>query len=215
MNSAAASFKRDASVVATNVRRLMARHGLTFQDVVAASGLDERTLRGLVRGTNNPQARTLFKLAQGLGVAVDELFQPLSAQHRAFDQATNSAVEEVIETHSDVFLGWSEAEFTELASLFGTAGPLTESGVLAAAEAINTKRALLQQVSIILESSERELLAEFVKLLYQRVRFVPLTLTEPPAQFQQENGAQRKTAGICATNREFAHSIARSRNAEE
>src|SRR5260221_13846575 len=67
--------QRDAATVATNVRRMMARDGLTFQDVVEVTGLDERTLRGLVRGANNPHARTLHKLAYGLGVPVDELFQ--------------------------------------------------------------------------------------------------------------------------------------------
>jgi transcriptional regulator with XRE-family HTH domain len=171
MISTAAPFhERDAATVATNVRRLMAREGLTFQDIVEATGLDERTLRGLVRGTNNPHARTLHKLAHGLGVAVDELFQPAAATRQAFDRATNPLIETVVRDHADVFQGWSEAEFGELASQFGTGGPLTEAGVLAAAEAINAKHALLQQVCVILESSESELLSEFVRLLYQRIR---------------------------------------------
>ena len=177
MISTVATFQhRDAATVATNVRRLMAREGLTFQDIVEATGLDERTLRGLVRGANNPHARTLHKLAYGLGVAVDELFQACgkSPQQR-FDQATNRVVDGVIHEHADVFCGWSEAELNELYSQFGTGGALTESGVLAAAEAINAKRALLRQVSVILESSESELLSEFVKLLYQRIRVTPPT----------------------------------------
>ena len=57
----------DAAVIATNLRRLMARHGLTFVDVVEATGLDERTIRGVVRGANHPHARTLHKLAQRPG----------------------------------------------------------------------------------------------------------------------------------------------------
>ena len=54
----------------------MARDGLTFSDVVDATGLDERTIRGLVHSTNNPHARTLHKFSQGLGIEIGELFQP-------------------------------------------------------------------------------------------------------------------------------------------
>jgi transcriptional regulator with XRE-family HTH domain len=154
----------------------MARDGLTFLDVVEVTGLDERTLRGLVRGANNPHARTLHKLAYGLGVPVDELFQACGVSpQQAFDEATNPAVESVVVDHAEVFHGWSSAELSELRSQFGTGGPLSEAGVLAAAEAINAKRALLQQVSVILESSESELLADFVQLLYQRIRVAPPT----------------------------------------
>ena len=60
-------------------------------------------------------------------------------------------------------------DFDELYSQFGHGGPLNEAGVVAAAEAINAKRSLLRKVSVILESSESELLADFVKLLYRRV----------------------------------------------
>ena len=69
-------LRQNAQAIAANVRRLMARDGLTFTDVGEMTGLDERTIRGLVRGANNPHARTLHKFAQGLGVSIDELFQP-------------------------------------------------------------------------------------------------------------------------------------------
>lgn len=160
---------RDAATLAMNLRRLMAREGLTFEEVVAVSGLDERTLRAVARGTNNPHARTLHKLARGLGVSIDELFRPAGRfSPRQFDRATNSLVESVAAAHAETFKNWSEADFDELASRFGTGGQLTEAGVLAAAEAMNAKRDLWRQVSVILESSEAELLAEFVELLYQR-----------------------------------------------
>jgi transcriptional regulator with XRE-family HTH domain len=160
----------DAAAVATNVRRLMARDGLTFDEVVQATGLDERTLRGLVRGTNKPHARTLHKLATGWGISIDELFRrPTVSTQRSFDQATNPLIENVVDEHPDLFEAWTEAEFDELYSRFGTGGPLNEPGVLAAAEAMNDRRALLKQVCVVLESSESELLAEFVELLYRRV----------------------------------------------
>jgi transcriptional regulator with XRE-family HTH domain len=160
----------NAQTIATNVRRVMAREGFTYGDVVEATGLDERTVRGLVRGANNPHARTLHKFAQGLGISIDELFQPVALRARqAFDRATNPLVQEVVGANADLFSAWSPADFDELYSQFGHGGPLSEEGVRAAAEAINAKRTLLRKVAVILESSESELLADFVKLLYRRV----------------------------------------------
>jgi transcriptional regulator with XRE-family HTH domain len=158
----------------------MAREGLKFDDVVAATGLDDRTLRALVRARNNPHARTLHKLAAGLGVTVDELFRPPGRwSSRGFDRAANSLVDGVVARHTELFAHWSEADFDELYSRFGTGGQLTEQGILAAAEATNARRDLWRQVNAILESSEAELLAEFVDVLYRRA-------TEP----QQEDGAK-------------------------
>jgi len=169
MPASIAAPNRDAAAIATNIRRLMARDGLTFDDLVQATGLDERTLRGLVRGTNRPHARTLHKLTTGWGISIDELFQPSAlATQRSFDRATNPLVEEVVGAHPEVFDQWSEAEFDELYSRFGTGGPLNEPGVLAAAQAMNDRRALWKQVCVVLESSEAELLAELVELLYRR-----------------------------------------------
>jgi transcriptional regulator with XRE-family HTH domain len=160
----------DTSIVAINLRRLMAREGLTFVDVVAASGLDERTVRGLARGTNQPHARTIHKLAVGLGVDVDELFRPVRRPpQQRFDRATNLLVQAVLAERPELFAGWSEADFDELYSRFGTGGALSEEGVTAAAESMNRKRALWTQISVILESGESELLAEFVEMLYGRV----------------------------------------------
>jgi len=147
----------------------MARDGLTFCDVVHATGLDERTVRGLALGNNKPHARTLHKLAQGLDVLVDELFRPPLVSMQRFDRATNPEIDSVASSHAELFHHWSEAEFAELYSQFGTGGPLCEAGVLAAAEAINAKRSLMQQICVILESGESELLADFVKLLYRRI----------------------------------------------
>jgi transcriptional regulator with XRE-family HTH domain len=160
--------------IGANIRRLMAREGLTYEEIVAASGLDERTIRGLVRGTNTPHARTLHKLAAGLGVEVDELFRPVgpSPAHQ-FDRATNVLVDSVVIQRPEIFADWSEAEFAELYSRFGAGGALSEEGIVAAAQAMNDKRALWTRFCVILESDESQHLAEFVEMLYRRV-------TEPP-----------------------------------
>jgi transcriptional regulator with XRE-family HTH domain len=160
---------RDAGTVALNLRRLMARDGLTFDDVVAASKLDERTLRSVARGRTNPHARTLHKLAQGLGVSIDELFRsPGQASPRKFDRATNSLVQDVVTRHLSTFENWSDADFDELFSRFGTGGQLTETGVLDAAESMNLKRDVMRRVNVVLESGEAALLTEFIEMLYRR-----------------------------------------------
>jgi transcriptional regulator with XRE-family HTH domain len=176
---------RDAAIIALNLRRIMARDDLTFDEVVAASRLDERTLRAVARGRSNSHARTLHKLAQGLGVSIDELFRnPGQPSPRRFDRATNSLVQQVATRYAYAFENWSDADFDELYSRFGTGGQLTESGVLAAAEAMNAKREIMRQVGIILESDQTELLAEFVALLYRRA-------TKPRTSNGQTHSATR------------------------
>jgi transcriptional regulator with XRE-family HTH domain len=160
---------RDAETLSANLRRLMARDGLTFDDVVQASGLDERTVRAVARGQNHPHARTVHKLARGLGETVEELFRPAGRWSlRRFDRATNSLVESVVAANASLFESWCEADFDELYSRFGIGGQMTEAGVVAAAEAMNAKRDVRRQVNIILESGQADLLAAVVGVLYRR-----------------------------------------------
>lgn len=163
---------------AANLRRLMARQGLTLHDLVERTGLYERTLKGILAGTNKkPHAKTLHRLAAGLGVDADELFQdPSLLAYRTFDRETNPVVTEVIHSHPDLFAGWTHADFDELYSRFGAGGGLTHSGTLDAVRAMNHKREIHQKVDVLLESGERELLAGVVELLYQRI-----VLHRPPA----------------------------------
>jgi transcriptional regulator with XRE-family HTH domain len=168
--SLVSTINHDAATVASNLRRIMARDDLTFDQVVAATELDERTLRSLARATTNPHARTLHKLAQGLGIEIDELFRPVGCvAPRQFDRATNSLVESCVARHAQLFKNWSLSDFDELYSRFGTGGQLTEDGILSAAEATNAKRDLWRQIGVILESSDAELLSQFVDVLYGRV----------------------------------------------
>jgi hypothetical protein len=109
-------------------------------------------------------------LAAGLGVPVDELFRAVGrSAPRQFDRATNTLVDSVVAAHADKFRDWSDADFDELYSRFGTGGQLTEAGVLAAAAATNAKREVLWQIGVILETADAKLLTEFVGLLYRRV----------------------------------------------
>lgn len=161
----------DAHLLAHNLRRIMAREGMTYEDVIAATGLDERTIRGIARGTTRTQARTLHRLADGLGVMVDDLFAPPAGMSAGdFDVATNPAINETVSEHPDLFEGWSPHDFQELASRFGVGGQLNEAGVREAAVAMNTDRELLTKAHLVLESDQRHLLAELILLLHDRAR---------------------------------------------
>src|SRR5262245_10409737 len=145
----------------TNLRRLMARFGLTIEQVVERTGLEERTVKGVLAGSiRRPRARTLHKLAAGLGVPADELFQnPSVLAHRSFDRQTNPAVDEVAAAHPELFEGWHAEDFDELYSHFGAGGALTAEGALRTVERMNQHRDLHLKVAVVLESTEAELLA--------------------------------------------------------
>ncbi len=101
---------------------------------------------------------------------VDELFQnPALLAHRLFDQQCNPAVDELIAAEPDLFGDWSLAEFDELYSRFGTGGQLTGEGVRAAVAGMNRRRELLARATLLLESSQGDLLSAVIEVLYQRV----------------------------------------------
>ncbi len=161
-----------------NVRRLMARLNMTQSEVVQATGLDERTIRSILQGVTRPHARTLHKLADGLGVATDELFQdPYQTSNvglapAEFDQATNPVAVEVVDAHPELFEYWTPADFNELFSRMAVGGELTEEGTLTVVRAMNERRELMYQVAVVMESNEADLMRDFVKLLFRRVTAV-------------------------------------------
>jgi transcriptional regulator with XRE-family HTH domain len=170
---------------AANLRRLMAREGLTIPELIARTGLNHRTLKELLAGRHQPQARTLHRLAHGLNVPIEELFQdPALLRHRLFDRHTNPVVEEVIAAQPQIFHGWTAAEFDELYSRFGTGGALTKEGTFNAVCAMNRRRDLLAKVTLLLETSEAELLESFLELLYRRAVITAPDTSPPEAGFQ-------------------------------
>ncbi|MBL9124458.1 MAG: helix-turn-helix domain-containing protein [Planctomycetaceae bacterium] len=158
--------------LAGNLRRLLARCGLTIDELAAASGVDARTIRGLLLGRNTrPHARTLTRLAGGLGVDTDEFFRNRALdEQRAFDADTNPLIESVLDECPRLFEGWTPADLEELYSHFGEGGSLTREGAVAAATAINRKRELQHKIALILESGEADVLVGIVELLYQRIQ---------------------------------------------
>ena len=153
-----------------NLLRLMAARGLTMCGVAEQTGLHVRTVRGILRGDKKPHAQTLHRLAEGLGVAVDEFFvDPAQLLYRRFDRQTNPVVAEVIENHRELFHGWSEADFDELHSRVGAGGALTVEGALAAVQQMNRRRELHDKLDLLLESSQAEVAAGILNVLYEEV----------------------------------------------
>ncbi len=158
-----------ANFTPDNLRRLMSRMGLTIDEVVCRSGLDLRTVKGILDGTKRPHSRTLHRLARGLGVSADELFlDPARLAYRCFDRTTNPVVDEVLDGRPELFDGWTQADFDELHSRFGMGGPLTAEGTLAAVEEMNRNRALHEKLAVLLESDQAAVIRGIVELMYQQ-----------------------------------------------
>ncbi len=159
-----ANYTRD------NLRRLMTQMALTIDQVVEKSGLDLRTVQGILDGTKTPHPRTLHRLAQGLGIPTDEFFlDPARLVYRHFDRQTNPLVAQVVESSPELFQGWTEADFDELHSRFGTGGPLSVEGALTAVQEMNRNRELHEKLAVLLESSQAEVVRGIVEVLYQQV----------------------------------------------
>ncbi|HWA98359.1 MAG TPA: helix-turn-helix transcriptional regulator [Pirellulales bacterium] len=159
------------TTISENLHRLLARQGETIGQLAQRSGVDQRTIKGLLSGaTPRPHAKTLHQLAEAFEVAVDEFYQNAGTlEHRQFDQQTNTEVAEVVRAHPELFEGWSRADFDELYSRFGMGGALTAEGALETVRRMNRKREILDKVIVLLESGDSELLAGFVDLLYEKV----------------------------------------------
>jgi len=164
-----------ADFVRENLERLMALRGISVEQLAQETGLDRRTMRGVLRGTQKTHPRTLKTLADGLGVSTDEFFvDPSRLMHRCFDQHTNPMVDEVIESHPDLFAGWQESDFADLHSRVGTGGPLTEEGTLVVAQQINLRRDLWEKMLLVLETGQGQVVSTFLDaLLRQKVLIRP------------------------------------------
>ncbi|MBX7164803.1 MAG: helix-turn-helix domain-containing protein [Pirellulales bacterium] len=177
--------------VAANLRRLMARLNLTNLDVAQRCGLDLRTVKSILAGRRQPHPRTLHRLATGLEVDADELFQtPALLARRYFDRWTNQAVDDVIAAEPQLVVGWTPADFEELYSRFGTGGPLTRDGARQAIQLANQKRKLREKIDLVLETDQADVLCALVETLYNKVLLSPageFDAGEPPPG---EDGAE-------------------------
>jgi transcriptional regulator with XRE-family HTH domain len=159
-----------ANYARENLLRLMAAGGWSVSHVAERTGLAERTIRGILGNRHKPHIRTLHRLAQGLGVNVEEFFvDPAQLLYRRFDRHTNPLVAEIIESHRELFDGWTEAEFDELHSRVGAGGALSIEGALDCVHQMNLKRELHDKLDLLLESSQAEVAAGILNVLYEKV----------------------------------------------
>ncbi len=159
-----------ADYIGENLLRLMAAAGLTAEQVTEKTGVDKRTIRAILNRSHRLHARTLHRLARGLGVSTDEFFvDPSRLLFRRFDQQTNPVIAEIVEQHRELFGDWTEADFDELYSRVATGGPLLPEGALAAVRLVNRKHQLTQKLDVVLETVFGELIGEIVDLAYGKV----------------------------------------------
>jgi len=171
------NFSRAGTVTgheATNLRRLLAKSGLTIEELAEQTGLDRRTIMGVADGASSPHSRTISRLAKGLGVSADEFFlDPNQLAYRQFDYHTNPIVEEAIQSHAELFASWTEAEFDELHSRFGAGGALTLDGTLAVVREMNEARRVHEKLATLLDSGQAKLIRVIVDLLYDQITVTP------------------------------------------
>jgi transcriptional regulator with XRE-family HTH domain len=152
-----------------NLRRLLAQQNLTIAEVASRAEIDRRTVQAVLNDSGKPHPRTIHRLAEALGVPVDEFYvEPSQLLYRQFDRETNPLVAEVVEDHPGLFVGWTSADFDELHSRFGSGGALAHDGVVAAAEEMNLHRSLHDKLAVLLESSHKELARKMLELLYDQ-----------------------------------------------
>jgi transcriptional regulator with XRE-family HTH domain len=158
--------------LAENLRRLMAREGVTQAELGQRAGLNHQTVKQILAGRNiKPHARTLHKLARGLSVSSDELFRGVEpAGERTFDRQTNPVVDRVLSDHPELCAAWSVEDFDELYSHRGAGGELTYEGTLRMIERMNHARAIQRKASIVLQTEYGGVLSAFVELLYRQVK---------------------------------------------
>lgn len=180
-----ATTDEESRRVAARVRAECVRRGMELQELARLAGISRTTLYHLERGhTGRLRATTLRKIADALDLTVEELLSPAPSRPapigprdasaaRRFDRATNPLVSEVMQDQPQLFTGWSPDDMDELCSTFGTGGPLTEQGVITAAEAINRKRDAIHKLHIVLETHLRDHALHMIEMLYDLVEAPP------------------------------------------
>ena len=155
-----------------NLLRLMASYGLSIYQVAERTQLDERTVRGILNGTNKPRAKSLRRLADGLGVSVDEFFlDPTQLFYRQLDHPANPVVEELMQTAPELFAGWRETDFAELLVRVEADDTRlsTRQDFVAAISEMNRRRSLHDQLELLLDSNQSETIAGILEVLCRQV----------------------------------------------
>ncbi len=148
-----------------NLRRLMAAKNLTLNEVARRSGLDVRTVHGILNNPRaRPHARTLHKLAQGLAVPVEELFQnPAALSTSAVARGTNPLIQRILKEQPELFDGWESADFHHLVQFSDRYNIQHPPELLQLVNSINRIRQLYPEILTILMSSYGTLFVKVVE----------------------------------------------------
>jgi len=162
--------EQQADIIKANLHRIMAVKKITVAELTERSGLDQRTLRGILSGKKRPHSRTLHRLADGLDIDAGELIVDRTTSGRQrFDSLSNSLVDEIVKENPVVFADWTDEDFDELCSRMGVGGSLTRDGAIDAAKRMNRRRQIHQRLDVVLESSQGELVSEMIDLAYRQL----------------------------------------------
>ena len=167
-----------------NLRRIMVEQGLALCQVVSKTGLDRRTITAILDGSNHPHSRTIHRLAVGLDVSPDEFFvSPGQLVYRRFDMQTNPTVREIVESHPDLFSGWTDMDFEELHRLCCQKEVLSEEKTLALARRMNQKRLVHKKLDQLLDSPQADIISGIVEVMYREVmKITDQQCTRPVAE---------------------------------
>ncbi len=170
------------------IREECLRRGWDDGELAQRTGISRTALYNLRRGTTRrPRASTLNSIAQAFGIdpcSLDtQADEPVDGENnpvfdfdvqprgeRRFDRLTNPLVDVVRRDLPELFSGWSEADWDELYSVFGTGGGLTEEEVAKAARQMNRRRETLWRLQIVMETHLAEVAERLIKTLFEMTR---------------------------------------------
>lgn len=133
------------------------------EDFRSCADVSSRAASGDSTG-EKPEKQNLFS-GQTPSIA-----QSVSDQARSFDRQTNWSIQSVCEQNPTLFEHWTDEEWDELFSSFGTGGELNEEGIRKQAEAINARRETLYQLQIVLETHLAQAARGIIRSLYESIQ---------------------------------------------
>lgn len=169
-------------VLGKRIRDERAQRGWDQSRLAREAGISRTTLSQLENGRGPaPRPSTVGKVTRALDLP-SSWWDEEQAVARSFDRATNPEVQAVAERHPEAFAALTSADWDELHSVFGTGGALTEEGVLLQAARLHSKRELIRQLEVVLETHLGEAATAMIQGLYERVTLPTESLREPSKQ---------------------------------
>lgn len=157
---------------------------VSAKDAAAMLGINEQTIKRYAKADLINHARRgigskkkfwfrqsdIDSFRNELVEIVDNDVRPDQDSETSSGRQTNPLIDEVYSRNKKPFRGWTEADWNELYSQHGNGGPLTESGVIAAAEEINTLRDMRTKFEVVARSEHVNTLKLFLDSLYSQVK---------------------------------------------